>query len=120
MIKTENIYIYGVITNGKILCIYVFRNTQLYYNRRRSVECILTLYDYNKDIFITGFNIALIKIKNKFKNDIIMIEDNAYSDKLIDNFNMLNVLPLFKSPTAFFLYNYACYSVNNRSFLILY
>jgi GNAT superfamily N-acetyltransferase len=120
MIKTDNIIIYGVITNAKLLSIYVFRNTQLYYNSRRSIECILTLYDYNKEIFITGFNIALGKLKNRFKNDIIMIEDNSHSNRLIDNFKILNVLPLFHSPTAFFLYNYACYSVNNRSFLILY
>ena len=57
---------------------------------------------------------------NLFKNDIVMIEDNAHSDKLIDNFKVLNVLPIFSSPTAFFLYNYACYTINNRSFLILY
>lgn len=120
MIKSENICIYGLITNGKLLSIYVFRNTQLYYNGRRSIECILTLYDYNKEIFITGFNIALGKIKDKFKNNILMIEDNAHSNKLIDNLKLLNVMTLFSSPTAFFLYNYACYSINNRSFLILY
>ena len=120
MIKTENIIIYGLITNGALLSIYVFRNIQLYYKSRQATECILSLYSYNKEIFITGFNIALNKLKERLKTDIILIEDTAHSDALISNFKMLNVPLLFTSPTAFFLYNYACYSVKNKKFMILY
>jgi ribosomal protein S18 acetylase RimI-like enzyme len=120
MIKTENIIIYGVITNGKLLSIYVFRNIQLYYNGRRAIECIMSLYTYNKDIFVSVFNISLGKLREKLKNDIIIIEDTAHSGGLIANFKMIGVPVLFKSPTAFFLYNYACYSVPCNKFLILY
>jgi len=120
MIKTENISIYGLIAGGSLLSIYVFRNIQLYYNGRRATECILALYSYNKDLFITGFTIALGKVIAKYKVGILLIEDTAQAYGLIANLNVLNVPLLFKSPTAFFMYNYACYSISHRKFMILY
>jgi hypothetical protein len=128
MIKTENIIIYGLVTGGKLLSIYVFRNIQLYYgiynnnnnNNKRATECILSLYSYNKELFITGFNIALGKVKERLKLGVVLMEDTAQTDGLIANFKMLGIPLLFRSPTAFFLYNYACYSVRSRKFMILY
>ena len=120
MLKTENIIIYGVMTNGALLSIYVFRNIQLYYNGRRAVECIMTLYSFTKELFITGFNIVMGKLKKRLNMDIILMEDTAQAYGLIDNFKMLGIPVMFQSPTAFFLYNYACYSVKNRKFMILY
>uniref|UniRef100_A0A6C0HFK0 Glycylpeptide N-tetradecanoyltransferase n=1 Tax=viral metagenome TaxID=1070528 RepID=A0A6C0HFK0_9ZZZZ len=120
MIKTENISIYGLIAGGSLLSIYVFRNIQFYYNGRRATECILALYSYNKDLFITGFTIALGKVIAKYKVGILLIEDTAQAYGLIANLNVLNVPLLFKSPTAFFMYNYACYSISHRKFMILY
>lgn len=120
MIKTENIIIYGLMTNGTLLSIYVFRNIQLYYNGRRAVECILTLYNFNKELFISGFNIVMGKLKERLKMEIILMEDTAQAYGLIDNFQMLGIPSMFRSPTAFFLYNYACHSVKNRKFMILY
>ena len=120
MLKTENIIIYGVMTNGALLSIYVFRNIQLYYNGRRAVECIMALYSFNKELFITGFNIVMGKLKERLNMEIILMENTAQAYGLIDNFQMLGIPVMFRSPTAFFLYNYACYSVKSRKFMILY
>jgi len=120
MLKTENIIIYGLVTNGTLLSIYVFRNIQLYYNGRRAVECILALYSFNKELFITGFNIVLGKLKARLNMELILMEDTAQAYGLIDNFKMLGIPVMFRNPTAFFLYNYACYSVKSRKFMILY
>jgi hypothetical protein len=120
MLKTENIIIYGLMTNGALLSIYVFRNIQLYYNGRRAVECIMALYSYTKELFITGFNIVMGKLKERLNMEIILMEDTAQAHGLIDNFKMLGIPVMFRSPTAFFLYNYACYSVKSRKFMILY
>jgi len=120
MIKTDNIIIYGLVTHGRLISIYAFRNVQVYYNSRQAIECIISLYNYSKELFVSGFNIALGKLKEKIKNSIVIVEDTAHSDVLISNFKLLNIPLLFSSPTAFFLYNYACYSVINKKFLILY
>lgn len=120
MIKTGNISIYGLINSGVISSIYVFRTIQLYYNSKRATECTLALYSNNKELFINGFTIALQKVKEKYKVDILLMEDTAQANGLIAHFKVLGVPLLFKSPTAFFLYNYACYSISHRSFMILY
>jgi hypothetical protein len=123
MIKTENIYIYGVLQNGNLTAAYAFRRPSLFYDKEEAIECFFSLYaDTLKDkhAYITGFNISLNKCKEKLKTNILLIEDIGQSGKLVDYLrnNLLSVL--FKSPTAFFLYNYACYTVPSKNALIFY
>jgi hypothetical protein len=61
---------------------------------------------------VVGFSISLLKLKEKNEIDLLLIEDTANARVVIDNLNNKLNLPIkFKSPTAFFLYNYACYSL---------
>ena len=54
----------------------------------------------------------MLKLKEKNEIDLLLIEDTANARVVIDNLNNKLNLPIkFKSPTAFFLYNYACYSL---------
>ena len=121
LIKSENIYIYGVLMSGQLIAAYAFRRPSLFYDKEEAIECFFSLYaDRLEDIYITGFNISLNKCKEKLKTNILLIEDIGQSGKLIDYLrnNLLNVL--FQSPTAFFLYNYACYTVPSKNALIFY
>ena len=124
MIKTENIYVYGVIINGMLISAYAFRRPSLFYDNEEAIECFFSLYDNSVidalNAYIIGFNISLNKCKEKLKTNILLIEDIGQSGKLINYLknNLLNVL--FKSPTAFFLYNYACYTFPNKNALIFY
>ncbi len=126
MIKTENIYIYGILLNGNLIASYAFRRPSLFYDKEEVIECFFSLYSKNadtlkdKNAYITGFNISLNKCKEKLKTNILLIEDIGQSGKLVEYLrnNLLNVL--FESPTAFFLYNYACYTVPNQKALIFY
>ena len=126
LIKSENIYIYGVLQNNTLIAAYAFRRPSLFYDKEEAIECFFSLYadtihaknSYNS--YITGFNISLNKCKEKLKTNILLIEDIGQSGKLIEYLrnNLLNVL--FQSPTAFFLYNYACYTVPSKNALIFY
>ena len=130
MIKTENVYIYGVIMNGNLISAYAFRRPNLFYDKEEVIECFFSLYDnnvntyklnaYMLNAYITGFNISLNKCKEKLKTNILLIEDIGHSGKLVEYLrnNLFNVL--FQSPTAFFLYNYACYTVPSKNALIFY
>ena len=120
MIKTENIYVYGVLINGNLNACYAFRRPSLFYDNEEAIECFFSLYADTLNAYITGFNISLNKCKEKLKTNILLIEDIGQSGKLIEYLrnNLLNVL--FQSPTAFFLYNYACYSVPSKNSLIFY
>jgi hypothetical protein len=142
MIKTENVYVYGTLMRGKLISAYAFRRPSLFYAKEEAIECFFSLYADKlvtdklvtdklvtdklvndklvNDIYITGFNISLNKCKEKLKTNILLIEDLGQSGKLVDYLqnNLLNVL--FQSPTAFFLYNYACYTVQSQKALIFY
>jgi hypothetical protein len=123
MIKTENIYVYGVLENNNLISAYAFRRPSLFYDKDEAIECFFSLYDKSLDklnVYITGFNISLNKCKEKLKTNILLIENIGQSGKLVDYLrnNLLNVL--FQSPTAFFLYNYACYTVPSKNALIFY
>jgi hypothetical protein len=127
LLKTNNIKIYALIEQNNIIACYVFRLTEQYYDGEKAVECIATIAIANciPIIFQEGFNLSL----NKFENTpLVLIEDTAHAHILIEpilNEPILNEPILyakikFTSPTAFFFYNYASYSIKNKNFLIIY
>lgn len=136
IIKTENIFIYGILDDGVLLALYIFRKPNLFYDKDEAIECILTAYNQHfnnknkkikknikqknmiNNIFINGFNISLNKIKEKLKTTILLLENTGHTNIIIDALHASSLL--FKSPTAFFFYNYACYSVPSNKCLILY
>jgi len=133
MIKSENIYIYGVLTENYLSAIYVFRKPNLYYEKEEAIECIMSIDGFvnnnninnnNNNGFITGFNISLNKIKEKLKISILLVENTSSNNKITLYLNNLFILEknniLFESPTAFFLYNYVSYSIPSEKLLILY
>ncbi len=109
--------------DGILTACYAFRRPSLFYDKEEAIECFFSLYAKNADTlnaYITGFNISLNKCKEKLKTTILLIEDIGQAGKLIDYLRnkLLNVL--FQSPTAFFLYNYVCYTVPSKKSLIFY
>ena len=128
MIKSENIYIYGVLTENYLTAIYVFRKPNLYYEKEEAIECIMSIDGFLKnnddDSFITGFNISLNKIKEKLKISILLLENTSSNNKITHYLNNLFIIQknniLFESPTAFFLYNYVSHSIPSDNILILY
>ena len=128
MIKSENIYIYGVLTENYLTAIYVFRKPNLYYEKEEAIECIMSIDGFLKnnddDSFIRGFNISLNKIKEKLKISILLVENTSSNNKITHYLNNLFIIQknniLFESPTAFFLYNYVSHSVPSEKILILY
>lgn len=127
LIKTQNIFLYALINTGEIVSLYVFRRPKLFYNKEEAIECFLTLYNKNditSEYFIDGFFTSLKKISEKLKNNYLLLEETCDShiivNKIISMNNNNNISLLFKSPTAFFLYNYCSYTVNAIKSLIFY
>jgi hypothetical protein len=125
LIKTKNLTAYALInkTNGQILSCYIFRLINLSYDGEKAVECISTLSDCVQDVFINGFKMSLLKLS---EYHLVLIEDTANTNIIIKHIqsksiqsNSINPVK-FISPTAFFFYNYACYSIKKNEFLIIY
>ncbi len=118
LIKLGKIKIYGILFKGELLAVYIFRILNLYYGAQKAAECITVLSNcQSTDILIAGFAMSWANIKC----DIVIIEDTAHSKSVITALDKNpTVVMNFKSPTAFFLYNYAAYSVKNTKTLLFY
>ena len=136
LIKTGNIIIYALMDRtANIIATYMFRRLNMTYTnvganvgatnvganvnkKQHAIECINIVIATCVDTTcvdttcVVGFSISLLKLKEKNEIDLLLIEDTANARVVIDNLNNKLNLPIkFKSPTAFFLYNYACYSL---------
>ena len=123
MVKTQTISIYGlVIKGGGLQTLYVFHNTRLFAGEKQAVECVATLKanECEELVFITGFYQALFQLNKKNPAvSILMLEDTAHSN--IIAVNLIGISPvLFRTPTAFFLYNYNCHTVKHNKCFFLY
>lgn len=121
LIKSNNIFIYSIINNNNIIAVYAFRNPSLKYDKiHNSIECFATISNCNNNIFITGFNISL-QLCNKYINATrLLLENTSDSYNIIERYEKLNIPIFSKSPTAFFMYNYACYSIHPNKCLFIY
>lgn len=121
LIKLGKIKIYGILFQGELIAVYIFRLLELYYEEKKAVECITILSSESADILTAGFNMSWEKIKAEAKCSIVFIEGTAHSDAVIKALKANPQVQLnFKSPTAFFLYNYASYSVKSTKALLFY
>ena len=133
LIKTENIIIYALLdTNKQILATYIYRNLNLNYDEKKVMECISIVLHESilqekekeeaKKVYELSFNIALLKLKKKFPFDLLLIENTANANLIIDCFNNNNnnkTILKFKSPTAFFFYNYAHHTIHKSSLAMM-
>jgi len=127
LIKLGKIKIYGILFQGELTAVYIFRILELYYAEKKAIECITILSkkntpaDIDNEILITGFTLSWAKISADTGCSIVLIEETAHSKAVILTLLENPLIPLqFKSPTAFFLYNYATYSVKNTKALLFY
>jgi hypothetical protein len=123
LLKLGKIKIYGILFQGELIAVYIFRVLELSYGEKKAAECITILAADEKksDILITGFLMSWLKLKAAIQCEIVIIEGTAHSKAVIQ---ALYANPLvehhFKSPTAFFLYNYAAYTVPSAKALLFY
>lgn len=139
MIESELMIIYGVVIGGELVMLYIFNNNDYYYKGKKSCDLIGSINSFNNknnnnninknrkdnknstenDLFITCLYYVLYKLKEKIKNEIIIIENNSHNNYLINSFEERKIKKLFTSHCAYFCYNYACHSIKNENCLIL-
>lgn len=122
LIKTENIFIYALIQNHNLIACYIFRDPSINYDNNKAIESTCSIFNnkYSKDVFINGFKQSYIKCREKIDGKCLLIEDIGNNNIIINNLLEKNIISFIKSPTAFFLYNYATYSCNNNKSFLLY
>ena len=123
LLKLGKIKIYGLLFQGQLTAVYIFRVLELYYGAQKATECITILAADEKqaDLLSTGFALSWLKLNAATRCEIVLIEDTAHSKAVLKALaENPTVQRIFKSPTAFFLYNYAAYSVQREKTLLFY
>ncbi len=122
LLKLGKLKIYGILSGGELIAAYVFRCLELSYADKKAIECIaIIVRPKHNEILIAGFNMCWPKLQTLTQCAIVFIEETAQSKPVIAAL-ALNPTAVFsfKSPTAFFLYNYAAYTVKNTKTLLIY
>ena len=108
---------YMLIVPGKVMALYILRDPALYQGGDPTIECNASLRDCEESLFIQGFWEAIRRFNKKIRAKYLIVES------LGDNVHLINGLSaalIGSSPTAYFLYNYACHSVDpGRTFILL-
>jgi hypothetical protein len=133
LIKVKNIFIYGILYNNTLISSYIFRDAKVRYTpdnpthktisdkSPNTLECICSIGSVkDNNIFFAGFCQAVHRCNKENLTTNILVEETSLNKIIINNINNYNIPYFIKSPTSFFLYNYACYSVASDKCLLLY
>ena len=128
LIKLEKLLAYGILLGNELIAAYIFRPLELYYEGKKTMECIAIISKCKShEVLVAGFNMSLLKEKAQrvadsvAASDILLIEGTAHSQPVIEALlKNTTVFKKFTSPTAFYLYNYACYSFKKERTLLIY
>jgi hypothetical protein len=119
LIKTKNIYLYVILCDENILCCYFFRKSCVQIEKGLEVlSCFASICDCDTDIFIQGFKISFWKIAAENYFGFAAIENISHNNIIINNI-MIKTKPQIKSPTAYFLYNFAYPTFKPEKVLII-
>ena len=122
LVKLGKLLVYGILLGNELIAAYIFRPLELYYEGKKTVECIAIISNCKtSEVLVAGFNMSLLRCKVKSEADILLIEGTAHSQPIIAALQKnVSVFKKFTSPTAFYLYNYACYSFKKERTLLIY
>lgn len=118
LIESKNIFIKMCIVDGEIVSAYILKKTCTYLDEGKEVlSCIGSINGtyFNKNEFIDGFNLSLIQLLAENKNIFFLSIENISDNQILNNYTN----HLFKSPTAYFFYNFAHSPFKSQKCLII-
>jgi len=121
LIKTKNIFIYGILLEKQIVCAYFYRKSCVFVEKNMEVlSCFASINETSElnDVFIHGFKLSFWNIADKNYFGFCAIENISHNNIIIDNL-MLKTKPSIISPTAYFFYNFAYPTFKAEKVLIL-
>ena len=136
-IRTENIFIYGVLHKDNLVAAYFFRKSMIKYtpNNIRGENKILernkeglsnvitnfaSLSDiYYNNIFLTGFSIALHMCNKSQKSKYVFIDGVSSNVDIIESFGV-NITVRYSQQSSFIFYNYSTKKLPAEKCLIIY
>lgn len=116
LINQNILSFYGIIENDTLISLYIFRDSATFYNNEKAVEVVSSLSScHHKHVFKTGFQLALREVSIKYNATKVVIDEIGDNNQLTGGHS-----EFFSNSAAFFLYNYACYTIAPSECFIIY
>lgn len=123
LVLTSKILIYILLDNNTIpVCCYILRHTNC--SVEGDIKCmdvIGTIHSSpRQDQFVEGFKTVCKRVETKYNIGRIMLETTGDTSTLVDVLQQYNIQVKAECPTAFFMYNYARYSIPPEKCFFIY
>jgi hypothetical protein len=119
LIKTKNIFVYVIMVDKNIICVYFFRKSCVQIEKNMEVlSCFASISNCDDNIFVHGFKISFWKIASENYFGFAAIENISHNNIIIENL-IKKTKPLIQSPTAYFFYNFAYHTFKSNKTLII-
>lgn len=112
--------IYMLMESHVPIAVYTLRDPAVTHGNDKAIECCASVRCCDDETFTSGFLEAVRRANKTLRARSLLIEclgDNEALNRLMIASDRLR--PLGRSPTAYFLYNYACRSVSPSSTFVL-
>lgn len=131
LIKTQNIFMYGMICNNSLVSLHIFKNIVTYYGNHKTLEerlrenpnCILSIAslisDDHKKLLMWSFLLSLHRCSSKIKATYLFIESSSKNKAIAENIMKMNI-PIFNQKTHLILYNFIHSTIDSEKCLIIY
>jgi len=122
LVLKSKLIIYVLLDKTHPICCYILRNSLC--TVEETIHCMDLIGSINMSasdtLFLNGLKKICKRIETKHNIGRILIESTGDSHRLIQELSKHNIKQQMKCPTAFFLYNYAHYSIPPEKCFFLY
>ena len=122
LVLTSKIIIYVILDDTNPVCCYVLRNTHC--SVEGDIKCMEVIGTINmspyEEVFLEGFKTVCKRIELKYNIGRILLETTGDTHTLVEVLAKNDIEIKSNCPTAFFLYNYARYSVKPENCFFIY
>lgn len=108
-----------VIEDRDAKAVYVFRNSHTYYDSKPAIECIASFNNgLSEGKFIDGFLDCLVKCIERFKYQILFVENISHNNS-IAKYMIKNHKLLFECSASYYFYNFAHRPIPSENVFLL-
>ena len=107
LVDTNLLHIGMVVCDRDAKAVYIFRNSHTFYDSKPSLECIASFNNgLSESKFIDGFLDCLVMCIERFKYEIVFIENISHNNT-IAKYMIKNYKLLYESSASYYFYNFA-------------
>lgn len=121
LLQKKHLYCYGEMVGTGLSSAFLFRAPCTHYKSKLVGDCVMSIVSTQSanDVSLSAFQRACRRYMAKTKCELLLIEELGDSAKVWESMDRLGVRPLTTCPCAYFMHNYATYTVPKEKCMML-